>query len=458
MHLKLVFIVLLAAASSHAQSVVDGVYTTAQAARGQSLYNTNCAACHGDQLTGGETAPPLTGGDFLSNWNGLTVGDLLERIRTSMPLGAPGKLSREVNADITAYILKTNNYPAGDTELDKRTEFLKQIKIEPAKPASAASTPRVQPNSPPNPYRTVENFFQMPEGRRWGSTSAITLDRAGNFWIAERCGANTCAGSPLDPVLQFDPSGKLLKSFGAGKFVFPHGILVSSDGSIWVVDGQGRNGIGHQVIRFTPDGKEIMRFGKAGIPGDTPETLNQPNCVIEAPDGDIFIADGHSVGTGNARVLKFAKDGRFIKSWGSHGSGPGQFEMPHALAFDSQGRLFVADRGNNRIQIFDQDGRYLDQLTRFGRPSGIFIDKNDVLYVADSESRDKEGYGHNPGWKRGIRVGSLKDGLVTAFIPDPEPNQENLATSAAEGVAADSAGNVYGAEVGPKGIRKYVRK
>jgi DNA-binding beta-propeller fold protein YncE len=164
------------------------------------------------------------------------------------------------------------------------------------------------------------------------------------------------------------------------------------------------------------------------------------------------------VGTGNARVLKFSKDGTFIKQWGGHGSGPGQFEMPHSLAFDSQGRLFVADRGNNRIQIFDQDGKFLDQWMQFGRPSGIFIDKNDVIYVADSESRDRDGYGHNPGWKRGMRVGSAKDGSVTAFIPDPEPNAENLATSAAEGVAADAAGNIYGAEVGPKGVKKYVKK
>jgi len=451
--MRFAFAAILSLSVLQGQSVWDGVYTGDQAERGKPLYNKNCASCHGDQMTGGESAPPLAGGDFLSNWNGLTVGDLFERIRTTMPLGAPGKLSREVDSDITAYVLKFNGYPSGATELDRRTEVLKQIRIDPPKAVSSAA-----PNSQPNPYRTIENWFKMPEGRKWGSTSAIYPDKDGNFWIAERCGANTCAGSKLDPVLEFDASGKLLKSFGAGMFIFPHGIFVSADGSVWVADGQGKDGIGHQVIKFSPDGKVLMRFGKAGVPGDGPDTLNQPNAVIVAPNGDIFIGDGHSVGTGNARVLKFSKDGTFIKQWGNHGNGPGQFEMPHSLAFDSRGRLFVADRGNNRIQIFDQDGKFLDQWAQFSRPSGIFIDKNDVLYVADSESRDRDGYGHNPGWKRGIRVGSAKDGTVTAFIPDPEKNAENLSTSAAEGVAADAEGNIYGAEVGPKGVKKYVKK
>jgi sugar lactone lactonase YvrE/mono/diheme cytochrome c family protein len=422
-----------------AQTVWDGVYTEAQADRGKPLYNQHCASCHIEQMSGGETAPALAGGDFLSNWNGLTVGDLFDRIRTTMPIGSAGKLSREVNADITAYILKYNRFPAAAKELDKRSEVLKQIRIEPG-------------TSLPNPYKTVAGWFKMQESRTWGSTSAIYPDAQGNFWIAERCGANSCKGSNLDPVLQFDPSGKLLKSFGAGMLVFPHGIFVAPDGTVWVADGQG-----HVVIQFTPDGKELRRFGKAGVPGDGLGLLNQPNAVIVAKNGDIFIADGHNVGTGNARVLKFKSDGTLINQWGGHGSAPGQFEMPHSLAFDSQGRLFVADRGNNRIQIFDQDGKFLDQWKQFSRPSGIFIDKDDVLYVADSESREREGYGHNPGWKRGIRIGSAKDGTVTAFIPDPEPNQEAVSTSAAEGVAADSAGNIYGAEVGPKGVKKYVK-
>jgi len=315
---------------------------------------------------------------------------------------------------------------------------------------------RAQPNSQPNPYRTVEHWFTLPEGRTMGSSSAVWVAPSGHIWVAERCGANSCANSDLAPVLEFEPSGKLLRSFGANMFVFPHGIWIEKDGTIWLTDGQGANGKGHQVFKFSPEGKVLMTLGKAGVAGDGPDTFNQPNAVAIAPNGDIFVSDGHSPARGNARVLKFSKDGRPIKQWGGHGSGPGQFEMPHCLAFDSKGRLFVGDRGNNRIQIFDQDGKFLDEWKQFSRPSGIYIDKNDVMYVTDSESTDRDGYGHNPGWHRGIRVGSAKDGTVTAYIPDPSPGTG--ATSMSEGVAADTAANIYAAEVSPRDVKKYVKR
>jgi sugar lactone lactonase YvrE len=312
------------------------------------------------------------------------------------------------------------------------------------------------PNSQPNPYRTVEHWYQLPAGRTMGSTSAVAVDSKGHIWVAERCGVNNCAGSDLAPILEFDASGKLLRTLGAGIFLFPHSITFDKDGNFWVTDGHGAEGKGQQAIKFSPDGKELMRLGKAGVGGADEDTFNQPNSVAIAPNGDIFVSDGHNAGRGNARVIKFSKDGKFIKMWGGHGSGPGQFEMPHTLAFDSKGRLFVGDRGNNRIQIFDQDGKYLEEWKQFSRPSGIYIDKNDVIYVTDSESTDKEGYGHNPGWKRGIRIGSAKDGKIWAFIPDPSDG--TAITSAAEGVTADAQGNVYGAEVGPKDVKKYVKK
>jgi hypothetical protein len=334
-----------------------------------------------------------------------------------------------------------------------------------------------QPNAAPNPYQTVPGFFKLPAGRTMGSSSAVDIDSKGHIWIAERCGANFCAGSTLDPILEFDASGKLLRSFGAGMFVFPHGIAIDKDDNIWITDGQGRDGIGHVAIKFSPEGKVLMTLGKPGVAGDTPDTFNQPNDVAIAPNGDIFVSDGHNEVTGNARVLKFDRTGKFIKWWGGHGSGPGQFEGPHALAFDSKGRLFVADRGNNRIQIFDQDGKFLDEWKQFSRPSGIYIDKLDNLYVADSESQNirpdpnapakgkgnsaRPEYQLNPGWKRGIRIGSIKDGKVVAFIPDPETENNDgrrPVTTAAEGVAGDGQGNVYGAEVGPKDVKKYVKK
>ena len=311
-------------------------------------------------------------------------------------------------------------------------------------------------NAQPNPYRTIENWIHLPEGRTWGSTSSVDLDRDGNIWAADRCGANSCAGKTEAPVMLFDPAGKLLRSFGAELFVFPHDLVVDRAGNIWIVDGQGRDGKGHQVFKFTSEGKVLLALGKAGVAGDGNDTFNQPSAVAIAPNGDIFVADGHG-GNSNARIVKFAPDGKFLKTWGRKGTAPGEFDTPHALAFDSKGRLFVGDRANNRIQIFTQDGEFLEEWKQFGRPSAVYIDRNDVIYVSDSESREKEGYGHHPGWKRGIRVGSAKDGAVSAFIPDTYPTPEASATSGAEGLAADGKGAIYGAEVQQKSLKKYVK-
>jgi DNA-binding beta-propeller fold protein YncE len=336
-------------------------------------------------------------------------------------------------------------------------------------------------NDAPNPYKTIEGWAQLPEGRKWGSTSAVDIDRDGkSIWVADRCGLNSCLDrktgtmSDLATIFHFDASGKLLTSFGAGLMIFPHGIYVDKDDNIWVTDGQdngpprpGRGGAegapagpigpqpgstkGHQVMKFSPQGKLLMTLGKPGGAAD-PDYFYAPNDVIVAPNGDIFVSEGH--GAGNNRVFKFTKDGKLIKTWGKLGTGPGEFDQPHALAFDSKGRLYIGDRNNNRIQVFDQNGTYLSEMRQFSRPSGIFIDKNDMIYVADSES-ESVARNHN-GWKRGIRIGSLKDGKVIAFIPDPAENARG--TSAAEGVAVDAAGNIYGAEVGPKDLKKYVKQ
>jgi len=346
-------------------------------------------------------------------------------------------------------------------------------------------------NDGPNPYQRLEGFFKLPEGRAWGSTSAVDIDKDGkSIWIAERCTQNSCldrtAGqmSSLDPILHFDASGTLIKSFGAGMLIFPHGIHVDRDGNVWVTDGQdnaplppgGRGGRGrgeapagpigprpgatkgNQVYKFSPDGKLLLTLGKEGGAA-APDYFYQPNDVVTAPNGDIFVSEGH--GAGNNRILKFDKTGKFIKEWGKLGTAPGELDGPHALAMDSRGRLLVGDRNNNRIQIFDQNGTFLEEWTQYSRPSGIYIDRNDTIYVADSES-ESVSQNHN-GWKRGIRVGRIRDGKngkILAFIPDPDTRSrpDFTGTSAAEGVAVDAAGNVYGAEVGPKRAMKYVKR
>ena len=328
--------------------------------------------------------------------------------------------------------------------------------------APPAPTPT---NGAPNPYRTIEGWARLPEGRTWGSTSAVDIDRDGtSIWVAERCGTNSCQGSMLPPVLKFDAAGTLVRAFGAGLLVSPHGITVDAEGNVWVTDctctraapgaatdtGAPR---GHQIFKFSPDGVLLMTLGTPGGRRDA-GYFWQPNDVLVAPSGDIFVAEGHSSAPGSAaRVLKFGRDGTLIRTWGSLGSGPDELNQPHALAMDSRGRLFVGDRGNDRIVIFDQDGKRLDTWYQFSRPSGIHIDAGDRIYVADSESGSVAPA--RTQWKRGIRIGSAKDGTLTAFIPDPAENPPS--TSAAEGVAVDALGNVYGAEVGPRALKRYER-
>lgn len=349
-----------------------------------------------------------------------------------------------------------------------------------------AQAPVAPTNDAPNPYVTEEGWARMPQGRTWGATSAVDVDPDGeSIWVAERCGANTCwdaaagAASPLDVVLKFDAHGRLVRSFGRGLFVFPHGIHVDREGFVWVTDGQDNYPrrargaaadsplppmperiIGHQVYKFSPEGRLVLTLGKAGgnRPGEPadPASFYQPNDVVTAPNGDVFVAEGH--GGANARIVKFDRTGRFLKAWGSRGSAPGEMDQPHALAFDSRGRLVVADRSNNRLQIFDQEGTLLEHgYEQFSRLSGIWIDANDTLYGTDSESGSVAPT--RKAWTRGIRIGSLREGpgaRITVLIPDPATNPPS--TSAAEGIAVDRAGRIYGAEVGPRALKRYVRR
>ena len=283
-------------------------------------------------------------------------------------------------------------------------------------------------NHGPVPYSMDTDFLKLPAGRIIGSTVTVGIDPDGeSLWIFDRCGGHLCVGTDVAPIQKFDADGNLVKSFGAGMFVRAHGLHIDFEGNVWVSDDQGpdgkdprRGGKGHQVFKFSSDGELLMTLGTAGVAGEGPNTFNRPSAILVAPDGSIFIGDGHGPGS-NARVVKFAPDGTFIKAFGHRGTGPGEFATAHSLAMDSQGRLFVGDRENGRIQIFDQDGNFLDQWTQFGQPSDVYIDANDTLYVADSESDDLEdGVDVRPEWKEGIRIGSARDGTVTAFITDPD--------------------------------------
>jgi hypothetical protein len=302
------------------------------------------------------------------------------------------------------------------------------------------------PNSAPNPYHVVDNWAKLPEGRHWGMAIGVDVDRDGtSVWVLDRCGGKTCDGSAVAPIQKFDASGRLVISFGSGLFSWPHGLFAAPDGTIWTTDGQKQ-----VVMQFAPDGRLLRTLGKPGVAGDDPDTFNSPSDVVVAPNGNIFVADGHGdypVPKTNDRMVKLSKDGKFIKAWGHHGSAHGEFDVPHGLAMDSAGRIFVADRANNRIQIFDQDGKFLAEWKQFGRPSGLYI-RNDVIYVGDSQSDEKT----NAPFRQGIRVGSVKDGKVTAFIPALDPK-----ISMPEGVAADKNGNVFGGFATGMDFKKFAK-
>jgi DNA-binding beta-propeller fold protein YncE len=295
-------------------------------------------------------------------------------------------------------------------------------------------------------WRVDTDHFRLPAGRPIGSTAGIAIDADGrSVWVFDRCGGNSCIGSDLAPIMKFDASGSFIRSFGAGMFVRPHGISVDRDGNVWVADGEGDGGKGHQVFKLAPDGSVLMTLGTAGVAGDAPGQFNQPSAVAVAPNGNVFVADGHGRDS-NARIVKFANDGEFISAWGRRGEAPGEFNTPHALAFDSRGRLFVGDRGNFRIQIFDQDGNFLDAWTQFGNPSGLYIDDNDVIYVTEIGPNPEQG----PDWQEGLRIGSAVDGSVTAFMAES-------ARSSQEGVTADAFGNVYTSYTAGMKLRRYGR-
>jgi hypothetical protein len=336
-----------------------------------------------------------------------------------------------------------------------------------------------KPSELPNPYRLVEGWPTLPKdmgGGHWGEVIRVHVARDGNIWVFHRCfntvppGHATCInrGAANPPILEFDPSGKLLKSFGAGLFAYPHGFTIDSEGNLWTSDvndeatvlgmsAKNADGVlmGEEVLKLSPDGKVLMVLGKEGVAGNGPDTFDRPTGVAIAPNGDIFVSDGHQPNKfGTGRIVKFAKDGRFIKSWGRKGSAPGEFDEPHDMFIGgSLERVYVADRRNNRIQVFDQDGNFIAAWHQFGQPSSVFVGKDDTIYVGAS-FRDPAA---KKGELRGIVIGSAKDGALTAFIPDPADLDKIELGTSASGIAADDAGNIYAADVGAHNLRKYVK-
>ena len=329
----------------------------------------------------------------------------------------------------------------------------------PNPPQTTAVLPNVPPlNDLPDPYTSIDNWVALPDGREWGSTAGVDIDPDGeHLWAIDRCGANSCAGSDLDPILKIDQEGAVVESFGGGLIIFPHGIHVDDEGNVWVTDGQGPNpenpataGMGHVVLKFSPDGDLLLTLGEPGVAGDgTDGRLNAPCDIVVGPDGFIYVSDGHSGGGADAspetvaRIVVYDSNGNYVRQFGRFGSAAGELRVPHAVDIDAHGRLVVGDRGNNRLQIFELDGTYIMEMRQFGRPSGIYITDDNTIYVADSESQFENS--NNPGWMTGIRVGNLDTGIAEFYIRGEVPAY--AVSSNPEGVAVDADGNVYGAVV-----------
>lgn len=331
-------------------------------------------------------------------------------------------------------------------------------------------------NQLPHPYETQRAWGELPDGRSWGSVSAVNVDIDGrHIWAGDRCGANSCATTPgIDPIVKLDPYGNVVHSLGAGQILWPHGMDVDREGNIWIADARVANDreiqqnpaaarLGSAILKFSPEGQLLMTIGTPGETGAPPTHLTDPNDVLVAPDGSIFIAEGHSDQfldepgpTAVGRISKWSPEGDLLMTFGDWGYEDGQFRSGHSLAMDSQGRLFIADRGNRRIQIYDQEGNHLDTWYQFSRISGLFIDSNDVLYAIDSESDAN----YNPGWRKGLRVGSARTGEVWYYVPEHMSERASGMGgigSMGEGVTADMFGNVIAGEVGPvQGLTKFV--
>lgn len=278
-----------------------------------------------------------------------------------------------------------------------------------------------QSGFPPMAYAVDESWPVLPPGWNFGETPGVATDPRGHVYVLHR-GPN--------PILEFAPEGRLVRSWGEGLFIRTHAIRIDPEGNIWTVDNDT-----HQVLKMDPSGRVRMVIGRRGMSGENEELFNRPTDIAFAANGDFYVSDGY----GNSRIVKFSKEGRYLTAWGKKGKGDGEFDLPHSVAVDKQGRVLVADRENYRLQIFDANGKFLEKWTHVGSPWGLELLPDGTLFIAD---------GHN---SRILKT-DLTGKVLGAFGENGRlPGELNFAHH----IAVDGQGNIYVSEIKNQRVSKF---
>ncbi|MBI3207760.1 MAG: 6-bladed beta-propeller [Candidatus Solibacter usitatus] len=281
--------------------------------------------------------------------------------------------------------------------------------------------------APALPHKVVRDWAQLPKGLNFGEVSGVDVDKNDNVWVFNR---------GQRAVIQFDKNGKMLQAWADVPVKSSHGIRVGPDGNIWLIDVAG-----HAMIEMSPDGRVRRVWAQAGNAAgnnDSKYGFNRPTALTFHSSGDIYVSDGYV----NSRVVRYRKDGTYVQHWGKKGTGDGEFDIAHDVTIDRNGRVYVADRTNNRVQIFAADGKFLGKWTGIGQPWGLYYAaKENVIYMADGENN---------------RISKLNlDGQVLGTLSEFGKEQGKL--DFAHHLAVDSAGAIYVAEIKNWRVQKFAR-
>ena len=312
--------------------------------------------------------------------------------------------------------------------------------------------PPLEAQRPAYPKVTLSTWYKVdptwparPASCAWGDVPGVAVDAKDQVWVYTRA---------APPVQVYQADGKFVRSWGEGQIRSAHHIRFARDGNVWLAD------VGdHAVYQFTPEGKLLRTLGTKGVAGDDASHFNQPTDMAVTPAGDVFVSDGY----GNSRVARFDRQGNFVKAWGRLGTKPGEFSLVHSITLDSKGRLYVADRNNARVQVFDQDGRFLAQWKDLVVPWGLWMTPADEVWVCGSSPMEwrpgDENCGIPPKDQLFLKLDTEGRVLQLWTIPKGEDGREKAGElNWVHGIAADSRGNLYAGDIKGKRAQKFVRQ